>query len=93
VINKYESRKIRAEIRNVFMDVWDPIGVSGLTTRRNEYDGYIGMVYEMLTGGQSDEEILDRLLWIERERMTLPSPGSTIKRTITGLRAIKFLHQ
>ncbi len=93
MIDKYESRKIRAEIRNVFMDVWDPIGVSGLTKRRNEYDLYIGMVYEMLTGGQSDEEIFDRLLWIERERMALPSPGSTVKRTIAALRAIKLPHQ
>ena len=90
MIDKYESRKIRAEIRNIFMDVWDPIGISRLTTLRNEYDCYIGMVYEMLTGGHSDQEILDRLLWIERERMALPSPGSNIKRTIAALRAIKL---
>jgi hypothetical protein len=80
MIDKYESRKIRAEIRNVFMDVWDPIGVRSLTTRRDEYDGYIGMIYEMLIGGRSDEEILARLLWIERERMGLTSGGSNIKR-------------
>jgi hypothetical protein len=90
VIDKYESRKVRAEIRNVFMDVWDPIGVRNLATRRNEYDLYIGMVYEMLTGRCSDEEILDRLLWIERERMEIPSPGSNIKRTVAALRAIKL---
>jgi hypothetical protein len=90
VIDKYESRKIRAEIRDVFMDVWDPSGIGSLTTRRNEYDGYIGMIYEMLTGGHSDEEMLDRLLWIERERMLLPCPGSNVKRTIAALRAIKL---
>jgi hypothetical protein len=44
----------------------------------------------MLIAGRSDEEILERLLWIERERMGLPSGGSTIKRTITALRAIKL---
>ena len=73
MIDKYESRKIRteirAEIRNVFMDVWDPIGVRNLTTRRSEYDLYIGMIYEMLREGRSDEELLGRLLWIESERM------------------------
>ena len=72
------------------MDVWDPIGVRSLTTLRSEYDFYIGTIYEMLTRGCSDEELLDRLLWIERERMELPSPGSNIKRTIAALRAIKL---
>jgi hypothetical protein len=90
VIDKYDSRKIRAEIRNVFMDVWDPIGVRNLTPLRSEYDRYIGTIYGMLIRGCSDEELLDHLLSIERERMELPSPGSNIRRTIAVLRAIKL---
>ncbi len=90
MIDKYESRRIRGKIRAVFMDVWDPIGVKNLGPRRNEYDRYIGAIYEMLTEGGSDEEILERLLWIEREHMGLLSPGSNIKRTIAALRAIEL---
>jgi hypothetical protein len=97
VIDKYESRKIRAEIRteirNIFMDVWDPIGVRNLTTLRSEYDLYIGMIYQMLMEGRSDEELSDRLLWVEGERMGLDSPGANIKRTIAALRTIKLPQQ
>ena len=90
MIEKYESRRIRVEIRNVLMDVWDPIGIKNVGAARDEYDGYIGNVYGLLTRGATDEEIAAELLRIERERMELPHPGSTIDQTITALRTIEF---
>jgi hypothetical protein len=90
MIKKYESRRIRVEIRKVLMDVWDPIGIQNVGAARDEYDGYIGQVYGLLTRGASDGEIAAELLRIERERMELPHPGSTIDRTVAALRMIQF---
>jgi len=48
MIEKYESRRIRVAIRHVLMDVWDPIGVKDEPNAQDEYDGYLGGVYELL---------------------------------------------
>jgi hypothetical protein len=34
MIDKYESRRIRAEVRRVLLDVWDPIGIKDEPTLR-----------------------------------------------------------
>ena len=55
MIDKYESRRIRVEIRHVPVDVWDPIGIKDEPNAQDEYDGYLGGVYELLVGGAVDE--------------------------------------
>ena len=42
VIEKYESRRIRVEIRRVLLMVWDPIGIRDESNAQDEYDGYWG---------------------------------------------------
>ena len=37
MIDKYESRRIRAEVRRVLSDVWDPIGVKDEPNAQDEY--------------------------------------------------------
>ena len=37
MIDKYESRRIRGEIRRVLMTVWDPIGVKDEPNAQDEY--------------------------------------------------------
>jgi len=44
------------------MQVWDPIGVKDEPNAQNEYDGYLGNVYELLVAGASDERIAEYLL-------------------------------
>jgi hypothetical protein len=90
MIDKGESLRIMAEIRNVFMDVWDPIGVKDLGAPRDEYDGYIGTIYGLLRQGTTDKEISAELLRIEREQMGLSQPGATIDPAIAALRMIKL---
>jgi hypothetical protein len=51
MIEKYESRRIRVAIRHVLMDVWDPIGGKGEPNAQDEYDDYLGGVYELLVSG------------------------------------------
>src|SRR5271170_359015 len=62
VMPKEESRRVRLAIRKVFVDVWDPIGVmDDPTWPRDEYDSYIGGVFELLVLGGSDKEIVEYL--------------------------------
>jgi hypothetical protein len=56
ITSKENSRRIRIEIRRVFMDVWDPIGVRDEPNAWNEYDSYLGGALELLMAGASDAE-------------------------------------
>ena len=70
-IDKYESRRIRVEIRRVLLQHWDPIGIREEPKAQDEYDGYLGGVYGLLVRGASDKEIADHLAHIVEERMGL----------------------
>jgi hypothetical protein len=59
---KERSREVRVQIRKVFNEVWDPIGVmKDPEWPRDEYDGYIGGMFELLTSNATDQEIDDYL--------------------------------
>jgi hypothetical protein len=89
MIDKYESRRIRVAIRHVLMDVWDPIGIKDEPGAQNEYDSYIGGVYELLISGASDEYIEDHLWRIVTERMGLDAAKkSDMADTVKALREI-----
>ena len=42
MIDKDESRRIRAKVRRVLLDVWDPIGVKDEPNPQDEYDCCLG---------------------------------------------------
>ncbi len=89
MIEKYESRRIRVEIRHVLMDVWDPIGIKDEPNAQDEYDSYLGGVYELLTNGASDERIQEQLWWIVTERMGLSAAKQTdMAQAVKALRRI-----
>jgi hypothetical protein len=89
MIEKYESRRIRVAIRHVLMEVWDPIGIKNEPGAQNEYDAYLGGVYELLVSGASDEEIQDHLWRIVTERMGLDAAKkSDMADTADSLRRI-----
>jgi hypothetical protein len=92
-IDKYESRRIRVEIRRVLLQCWDPIGIREEPNAQDEYDGYLGGVYELLVGGASDKEIADHLGRIVEERMSLHPQGEATERTVRALRAIQIPQQ
>ncbi len=71
MIEKYRSREIRSEIRRVLIELWDPIGVREVPEAQDEYNSYLGGVYELVTGGASADQVIDHLLSIERDRMGL----------------------
>jgi len=71
MVDKERSREIRCHIRSVLMAEWDPIGVSDIPEAADEYDSYIGGVYELLERGASEASICDYLRNIEVDRMEM----------------------
>lgn len=69
--DKEASRRFRSEIRRVLMSKWDPIGVNDIPEAADEYDSYIGDVFDLLRRNATDDEISEYLIWVETERMGL----------------------
>jgi len=88
LIDKYESRRIRVDIRRVLMQVWDPIGVKDEPNAQDEYDSYLGNVYELLVGGVSDDRIAEYLRSVVTERIELPAKIEDMTETVVALRRI-----
>ena len=63
------SRAIRGEIGKVLLRNWDPIGVRDDPAAADEYDSYVGGVYELLVAGASARAVSEHLVRIETERM------------------------
>jgi hypothetical protein len=71
LIDKTESRRIRVEIRHVLLNVWDPIGVKDEPNAQDEYDGYIGRLYQLLVSNAPQSELVDYLYWAVHDNMGL----------------------
>lgn len=88
MIDKYESRRIRVDIRHVLMQVWDPIGIKDEPNAQDEYDGYLGDVYELLVSGASDSQIAEHLWSMVTEHMGLSAKVEGMRETVAALRRI-----
>jgi hypothetical protein len=88
-IDKPQSRRIRVLIRHVLMDVWDPIGVKDEPNAQDEYDGYIGRLYELLVGHADDVQLIDYLHWAVHDHMGLDTASRPdMEATVEALRKI-----
>lgn len=87
---KEESREVRRAIRRVFVEVWDPIRVmEDPEWPRDEYDGYIGPIFELLVTGGRDQEIIKYLLWAV-DRMGMDGSKASLQTVVRALRAIDW---
>ncbi len=96
MVDKERSRELRDQIRRVLMDQWDPIGVNDIPEAADEYDSYIGKIYELIKGDASEDEIAAHLRTIEIQRMEMIDASgvpllSPAKRDIvaSSLRSLK----
>jgi hypothetical protein len=88
--SKQDSRRIRRDIRQVLLKIWDPIGIGDEPRAQDEYDSYIGGLYELLVGLHSDQEIEEYLWAIIKERIQVhPQKGAT-EATVKALRSISL---
>jgi hypothetical protein len=88
MIDKQKSRRIRAEIRRALLDHWDPIGIKDEPHAQDEYDAYLGGIYDLLVGGASDQELSDHLWKIIEERISIHPQAGATARTVQALRNI-----
>ncbi len=57
---------------------------------QDEYDGYLGGVFDLLTSGASDDRMSEQLVRIVTERMELPAKKEDMQRTVSALRQIRL---
>ena len=88
MIDKAQSRRIRKQIHDVLLETWDPIGIKDEPNAQDEYDGYIGKLYDLLTSGASDSEIMDYLHWSVYETIGLDATRDDMLPTLSELRKI-----
>ena len=90
-IEKTESRRIRVLIRHVLLEVWDPIGVKDEPNAQDEYEGYIGKLYDLLVSHADDSQFIDRLHWAVHDHMGLDAASkSDMAPTVEALKKIRL---
>jgi hypothetical protein len=91
MIDKAESRRIRVQIRHVLLETWDPIGVKDEPHAQDEYDEYIGKLYELLVSGAPDSEFVDYLYWAAHDHMGFDAARkSDMEATVATLKKISL---
>jgi hypothetical protein len=89
LIDKEESRRIRVQIRHVLLEVWDPIGIRDAPNAQDEYDSYIGSLYELLTAKAPESELIEYLYLIVHDHMGLDmARREDMEATATAIKAI-----
>lgn len=89
LIDKAESRRIRVQMRHVLLEVWDPIGVKDEPNAQDEYDSYIGRLYELLVSRAPNSELVDYLYWAVHDAMGLDAATrADMNATVEALKLI-----
>ena len=83
-----KARRIQAEIREIFLTDWDPIGL-GESCPEDEYDGYIGSVYGLLVAGASEYQLVERLYHHETVSMGMRGDRERLKPVAQKLLRVK----
>jgi hypothetical protein len=86
MIDKYESRRIRVEIRCVLWNVWDPIGVKDDPNAQDEYDCCLRSLFKCA----SDDQIAEYLWQQGTEHMGLSLHKDAMYPTVAALRQISL---
>ena len=89
-MNKENSKRIIEEIRQILVNVWDPIGMKDVSNVQDEYDAYIGGVFHLLNKRATEEDISAYLWKVIEERIHLhPGRGAT-QEAAKALRRIRI---
>jgi hypothetical protein len=88
MIDKYESRRIRVEIRHVLLNVWDPIEVKDEPNAQDEYDCCLDSLFNLLMTSATDDQIAEYLWRQGTEHMGLSLHQEAMYPTVSALRQI-----
>jgi hypothetical protein len=86
-----QAKVIQEAIRGVLLRDWDPIGVRDAPEAQDEYDGYVGTVYQYLARGASLNEIAGYLAAVERDAMRIPKPSNDLIKVAERLKQIEIV--
>jgi hypothetical protein len=86
------KRGVRARVREILMQDWDPIGISEVAPS-DEYDDYAAKAYVMLMDGATVEEIAAYLLHIATENMGLTDHAQQAERSGRAAEALVRLRR
>lgn len=82
--------EVSESIGEILLKDWDPIGVKEVVEAQDEYEGYIGEIYRLLSSGASELEIGKHLAMIEEQQMGLGRrEPQTLKEVARKLLALK----
>lgn len=72
MVDQKDELRIRAEIREILMGYWDPIGINDEPACADEYDSYLGGCLQLLINQGTDNELADYFRQIMRDLMGVP---------------------
>ena len=82
------AREIQSQIRAILLRDWDPIGVRDEARAQDEYDSYIGGVYQLLVSGAPPQSVAEHLAHVEADQMGLGMPPDKLLDVATKLCAL-----
>ena len=68
---RQRTKRYHQAIKNILLNEWDPIGVSGIPEAQDEYDSYVPGIYKRLISRSQENEIFEYLWEIETQYMGL----------------------
>ena len=85
----YHPAQIKADIRRILLEDWDPHDLFKLPEAHGAYDAWVDPVYDLLKSGADEEQIMEWLHEREKETMCFPSLGKErLRRVARKLRAL-----
>jgi len=85
--DKQRIRETKLQIRRVFLEEWDPIGVADEPLAQDECDSYLGGTYDLLERDVPEAEIASRLYFIETVGMGMG--GQSKDKLLTVAKSLK----
>lgn len=64
-----ESKEMITDVRSVLINDWDPLGIGNNSNLKDEYDGYVGAIIQILLQKSSIESLFLFLKKVENEDM------------------------
>jgi hypothetical protein len=88
-----QARQIYSTINEILHTYWDPIGMNDALPK-DEYEGYVGVVYRALADGKSETELVSLLTTLENKAIGLRAPWQDKREAARRLVAldIKLTH-
>ncbi|SIT35482.1 conserved hypothetical protein [Paraburkholderia ribeironis] len=77
---QWHNQALQDAVKEVLLHEWDPIGLEGEDTAKDEYDAYVTRICALIVQGQSVEEVIKCLLWAETEQMGLQAEVERARR-------------